>query len=108
MIRNVTIAAIVQRPNILDSLEIRSNTSCVIRYWVVEDGRVQDAPTHEPAYTPALYVDRVSYEASSERVSFGFPTPNSVAQCKFLKSLIGRTMAYLVEILLGRFRLHSE
>jgi len=45
------IAAIVQRPNILDILEIRSNTSCVIRYWVVEDGRVQNAPTHEPVYT---------------------------------------------------------
>ena len=39
MIRNVTIAAIVQRPNTLDILEILSNTSCVIRYWVVEDGR---------------------------------------------------------------------
>jgi len=52
---------------------------------------VQVAPTQEPAYTPALYVDRVSYEAASEeRVSFGVPTPNSVAQCKFLESLIGK------------------
>jgi len=67
MIRNVTIAAIVQRPNTLDILEIRSNTSCAIRYWMVEDGGVQDAPTHEPSYTPALYVDRVGVEAGFVR-----------------------------------------
>ena len=107
MIKNVTIAAIVQRPNILEILARRSNTSCAIVVgWLKMVGCKM--PQFMSQFTPSAICRSIELRTTRrpERVSFGIPTPNSVAQCKFLKCLIGKkTMAYFV---LTQFRLHSE